>query len=227
MRSTSRPRRSCRNDRFRIARTWRRGIPDRHQMAHGAANRSAAEIHRLQCGRRRQRHLLRPHADGRRSVRADRRHGDCGRRDRCRQGLRLYPFRISARLRAVQPRDFEIARENKLLGRGILGSKRNFDLEARLGAGAYICGEETSLLESLEGKRGQIRFKPPLPAIEGLFGKPTVVNNVISLATVPVDPGQGRRLLPRFRHGPFARHDAASARRATSGMADWSSAPSA
>src|SRR5690606_21637585 len=54
------------------------------------------------------------------------------------------------------------------------------------GAGAYICGEETSLLESLEGKRGQVRYKPPLPALKGLFGKPTVVNNVISLATVPV-----------------------------------------
>jgi formate dehydrogenase iron-sulfur subunit len=82
-------------------------------------------------------------------------------------------------------RAIEIARESKFLGRGILGSQHDFDLEARLGAGAYICGEETSLLESLEGKRGQIRFKPPLPAISGLFGKPTVVNNVISLATVP------------------------------------------
>ncbi len=67
-----------------------------------------------------------------------------------------------------------------------LGARAGFDLEIRLGAGAYICGEETSLLESLEGKRGQIRPKPPLPAIEGLFGKPTVVNNVISLATVPI-----------------------------------------
>jgi formate dehydrogenase iron-sulfur subunit len=69
---------------------------------------------------------------------------------------------------------------------GYLGSHAKFDLEVRLGAGAYICGEETSLLESLEGKRGQIRPKPPLPAIQGLFGKPTVVNNVISLATVPI-----------------------------------------
>lgn len=66
---------------------------------------------------------------------------------------------------------------------GYLG--RNFDLEPRVGAGAYICGEETALLESLEGKRGVIRYKPPLPAIKGLFGKPTVVNNVITLATVP------------------------------------------
>ncbi len=72
------------------------------------------------------------------------------------------------------------------LGRNIQGSGKTFDLEVRLGAGAYVCGEETSLLESLEGKRGLVRFKPPLPAIEGLFGKPTVVNNVISLATIPI-----------------------------------------
>ena len=72
------------------------------------------------------------------------------------------------------------------LGADIQGSGRHFALEVRRAAGAYICGEETSMLESLEGKRGQVRFKPPLPAIEGLFGKPTVVNNVISLATVPI-----------------------------------------
>jgi len=73
------------------------------------------------------------------------------------------------------------------------GYMKDFDLEVRRGAGAYICGEETSLLESLEGKRGQVRFKPPLPAIEGLFGKPTVINNVISLASVPIilDKGAG------------------------------------
>jgi formate dehydrogenase iron-sulfur subunit len=72
------------------------------------------------------------------------------------------------------------------LGRDILGSGQSFDLEVRLGAGAYVCGEETSLLESLEGKRGLVRYKPPLPAIKGLFGQPTVINNVISLASVPV-----------------------------------------
>ncbi len=66
------------------------------------------------------------------------------------------------------------------------GYMDGFDLYVRRGAGAYICGEETSLLESLEGKRGQVRFKPPLPALEGLFGKPTVINNVISLASVPI-----------------------------------------
>ena len=71
-----------------------------------------------------------------------------------------------------------IARREGLLGDG-------FDIEQRVGAGAYVCGEETSLLESLEGRRGQVRAKPPLPAHHGLFGMPTVVNNVISLASVP------------------------------------------
>jgi formate dehydrogenase iron-sulfur subunit len=74
---------------------------------------------------------------------------------------------------------------NGYLGENIRGTGKRFDLEVRLGAGAYICGEETSMLESLEGKRGEIRPRPPLPAIKGLFGKPTVVNNVISLASVP------------------------------------------
>ena len=72
------------------------------------------------------------------------------------------------------------------LGDDIRGSARSFHLDVRLGAGAYICGEETALLESLEGKRGMIRFRPPLPAVSGLFGKPTILNNVISLASIPV-----------------------------------------
>lgn len=77
------------------------------------------------------------------------------------------------------------AYEHGYLGDNILGSGCQFDLEVRLGAGAYICGEETSLLDSLEGKRGLVRAKPPLPAIVGLFGKPTIVNNVLSLAAIP------------------------------------------
>ena len=80
----------------------------------------------------------------------------------------------------------ESATAQGYLGDNILGSGKAFRLEVRLGAGAYVCGEETSLLESLEGKRGLVRFKPPLPAIEGLFGQPTVINNVISLASVPI-----------------------------------------
>ena len=78
------------------------------------------------------------------------------------------------------------ARAAGWLGADILGSGRRFDIELRRGAGAYICGEETAMLESLEGKRGMVRPKPPLPAIAGLFGKPTVINNVITLASVPI-----------------------------------------
>ena len=79
-----------------------------------------------------------------------------------------------------------LAYEQDWLGDNIHGSHYTFHLEVRVGAGAYICGEETSMLESLEGKRGIVRAKPPLPALEGLFGKPTVVNNVLSLTSIPV-----------------------------------------
>ncbi|MHB8189966.1 MAG: formate dehydrogenase beta subunit [Ferrimicrobium sp.] len=79
----------------------------------------------------------------------------------------------------------EAAYDNGWLGRSVLGSSHSFDLQIRVGAGAYICGEETAMLESLEGRRGVARAKPPLPAIAGLFAKPTVVNNVLSLAAVP------------------------------------------
>ncbi len=91
-----------------------------------------------------------------------------------------YPLALRALISAI-----ERAREAGWLGDDIAGSGKAFDIEVRLGAGAYICGEETSLLESLEGKRGEVRFKPPLPAIKGLFGKPTVINNVITLASLP------------------------------------------
>lgn len=87
------------------------------------------------------------------------------------------------------------------LGENILGSGHSFHLEVRRAAGAYVCGEETSLLESLEGKRGLVRFKPPLPAIEGLFGKPTIVNNVISLATVPIILDKGAQYYADYGMG--------------------------
>jgi formate dehydrogenase iron-sulfur subunit len=92
-----------------------------------------------------------------------------------------YPHAIRMMNRAIK-----VARDKGLLGLSILGSGKVFDIETRTGAGAYICGEETSLLESLEGRRGQIRPKPPLPAIKGLFQKPTVINNVISLTSLPI-----------------------------------------
>lgn len=77
------------------------------------------------------------------------------------------------------------------LGDNVCGSGRAFRLEVRKAAGAYVCGEETAMLESIEGKRGIVRAKPPLPAIEGLFGQPTVINNVITLATVPIVLARG------------------------------------
>ena len=92
-----------------------------------------------------------------------------------------YPHAVDKMRRAIA-----IARQAGVLGQAVLGSPNAFDMEVRVGAGAYVCGEETSLLNSLEGKRGVVRAKPPLPAIQGLFGRPTVVNNVISLASVPI-----------------------------------------
>ena len=94
-----------------------------------------------------------------------------------------------------------LARVNRLLGASVLGSGQGFDIEIRVGAGAYVCGEETSLLNSLEGKRGVVRAKPPLPALEGFMGKPTVVNNVISLATVPVIMARGAAFYKDFGLG--------------------------
>lgn len=95
----------------------------------------------------------------------------------------------------------QTAKEKGYLGKNILGSNHNFDLEVTKAAGAYICGEETSLLESLEGKRGLVRYKPPLPAIEGLYGQPTVVNNVITLATVPIILDKGADFYANYGMG--------------------------
>ncbi|MBN2866906.1 MAG: NADH-quinone oxidoreductase subunit NuoF [Thiotrichales bacterium] len=83
------------------------------------------------------------------------------------------------------------AREAGLLGKNILGSGYDFDLYTHLGAGAYICGEETALIESIEGKKGQPRFKPPFPASYGLYGKPTTINNTETLASIPVILAKG------------------------------------
>jgi NADH-quinone oxidoreductase subunit F len=88
------------------------------------------------------------------------------------------------------------AREADLLGESILGSGFSFDIELRVGAGAYICGEETALFESIEGKRGFPRVKPPFPTTHGLFGKPTVINNVETLCNVPLLIAQGA---PEYR----------------------------
>ncbi len=107
-----------------------------------------------------------------------------------------YPHAIAAMTQAI-----EVARAAGVLGRSVLGSAHAFDMQVRTGAGAYVCGEETSLLNSLEGKRGLVRAKPPLPAHKGLFERPTVINNVISLASVPVILDKGAAYYRDFGMG--------------------------
>jgi formate dehydrogenase iron-sulfur subunit len=124
-----------------------------------------------------------------------------------------YPHAVAAMNAAIAA-----ARRTGHLGESIVDSDHAFDLEVRVGAGAYVCGEETSLLESLEGRRGIVRAKPPLPAHKGLFGRPTVINNVLSFAAIPfilaggakayADYGMGRsrgtmpiQLAGNIRHG--------------------------
>jgi formate dehydrogenase iron-sulfur subunit len=97
-----------------------------------------------------------------------------------------YPHAIVALRKAVA-----IARQARLLGSNVADSGRGFDLDVRIGAGSYVCGEETALLESLEGRRGIVRAKPPLPAHHGLFGRPTVINNVLTLAAIPFILAEG------------------------------------
>jgi formate dehydrogenase iron-sulfur subunit len=94
-----------------------------------------------------------------------------------------------------------LARDRGYLGDDLLGSGKRFDIAVRMGAGAYICGEETSMLESLQGRRGEVRVRPPLPAIKGLFDQPTVVNNVVTLATVPVILARGADFYRDFGMG--------------------------
>jgi formate dehydrogenase iron-sulfur subunit len=107
-----------------------------------------------------------------------------------------YPHAVAAMEAAIAA-----ARHGGLLGSAVGGSSFAFDMEVRVGAGAYVCGEETSLLDSLEGKRGQVRAKPPLPAHKGLFGRPTVINNVLSFASVPVIMEKGAAFYRDFGVG--------------------------
>ncbi|MDB5664371.1 NADH-quinone oxidoreductase subunit NuoF [Cypionkella sp.] len=107
-----------------------------------------------------------------------------------------YPIAVDVMQKAVK-----IATDAGVLGTSVLGSAHTFNIEIRVGAGAYVCGEETSLLNSLEGKRGVVRAKPPLPALQGFMAKPTVVNNVISLASVPVIFEKGAEFYKNFGLG--------------------------
>ncbi len=107
-----------------------------------------------------------------------------------------YPHAVRAMEQAIAT-----ARTHGLLGDSLLGSPHAFDMEVRVGAGAYVCGEETSLLDSIEGKRGEVRAKPPLPAHVGLFGMPTIINNVLTLAAVPFILAEGGQTYADFGMG--------------------------
>ncbi len=104
-----------------------------------------------------------------------------------------YPLAIKRLETAIKQ-----AKQAGLLGKNILGTNFSFDIELRMGAGAFVCGEETALINSIEGKRGEPRKKPPYPAISGLFGKPTVINNVETLANVPVIIQKGSKFFRQF-----------------------------
>jgi formate dehydrogenase iron-sulfur subunit len=107
-----------------------------------------------------------------------------------------YPHAIAAMSQAI-----DIACAAGFVGDNVCGSGRAFRLEVRKAAGSYVCGEETAMLESIEGRRGIVRAKPPLPAIEGLFGKPTVINNVITFASVPIILARGAAFYRDFGVG--------------------------
>ena len=107
-----------------------------------------------------------------------------------------YPHAIATLNAAIA-----LAEAGGFLGTNVLGSGKAFHLQVRKGAGSYVCGEETALLESIEGKRGIVRAKPPLPALAGLFGQPTVINNVITLASVPIILARGAAFYRDFGVG--------------------------
>ena len=169
------------------ARARRRGLPDRHEVelhAQGAQAREA-QLPGHQRRRIRARIVQGPRDHPPRSAQADRRRADRRLRDARAGGLHLHPRRIHPRGGDAVQRAVAEAYDAGLLGKNAAGSGYDFDVFVHRGAGAYICGEETAMLESLEGKKGQPRLKPPFPAGAGLYGCPTTVNNVESIAVVP------------------------------------------
>ena len=144
-----------------------------------------AEIYFVQRGRKRAGHLQGPSADGNGPAPVDRRDGHCRARGRRRiRATSTFAANIATSWTSWTPPSRKPTRKG-YLGKNILGSGFDFDLCTHTGAGAYECGEESALMESLEGKRGYPRIRPPFPAVVGLYGCPTVINNVETLSTVP------------------------------------------
>ncbi len=188
------------------ARSRRRGFPDRAEVELHAARGAGPEVRRLQFRRERAGHLPRPRHPALQPACADRGHGHRRLRDGRDGRLQLHPRRIYGRAGAAFRGRAAEAYEAGWLGKDIQGSGIDFDLYTFVGAGAYICGEETALLESLEGKQGKPRFKPPFPANFGLYGKPTTINNTQTFASVPCDHAQGRGVVRGARRRGIGRH---------------------
>ena len=190
---------------LRPARSRRRRVPDGDEVVVRAAGHRQAHLRHRQLRRIRAGHLQQPRARRARAAPDDRGHDDRGVRDRLPHGVRLQPRRVPvAGGRAAAALDEVYAKG--YLGSGILGSDYDLDIVLHRGAGAYICGEETALLSSLEGLRGQPRLRPPFPAVEGLYESPTVINNVETLCERARHRRAGRGLVqlaraPRSRPG--------------------------
>ena len=163
----------------------RRRVSHRTEMGSGRQAVGASALSHLQRRRIRAGHVQGSRAARRRSVRDRRGDDDRRLRDGLRARLPLHSRRISARRRAHPARDRRSRAPTASSATDILGRGVRFDIEIRRGAGAYICGEETAIFNSIEGYRGEPRNKPPFPAQAGLFGLPTVVNNVETLANIP------------------------------------------
>ena len=162
----------------------RRRLPDRRQVGGRRAAAGAPALPRLQRRRVGAGHVQGPGDHGARSLRADRGDDDRRLRHRLRARLRLHPRRVPGVAARARARRSTRRAGRGFLGDDVLGEGFRFDIEIRKGAGAYICGEETAIFNSIEGDRGEPRNKPPFPVVEGLFGKPTVVNNVETLVNV-------------------------------------------
>ena len=183
---------------LRPARPRRRGLPDRHEVGLHPAGQPQAEVPRGQRRRVRAGHLQGHPADDGQPAHAGRGRDHQLLRDPRQPRLHLRPRRGAARRSAGCSAAVAGGLRAGHLGKDILGSGYDLDLVVHAGAGAYICGEETALLDSLEGRRGQPRLRPPFPAVAGLYASPTVINNVESIASVPSIVDNGADGSPRW-----------------------------
>ena len=182
-------------------RARRRGLPGRREVGLPGQGHRQAHLPGLQRRRGRAGHLQGPADHGVRPAPADRGHGHLRLRHRRQARLHLHPRRV--RLDRGHPRAGHRAGARSAACSARTSRARGFDFDiiVHLGAGAYVCGEETALIESLEGKRGNPRLKPPFPAVVGLYGCPTIVNNVETLASRALHRRARRRGLHAVRHG--------------------------